>query len=214
MNDPRQHHYMFAHERLPELVFMSRELFLYLLRKNSDGYLKGIWHQIGSTLTRDEQLTADGLTLKFFEDKCYCGAVITLPKALHRTEAHMVALVAERVSGSVLSDDTSDLEYRNLRYFTLEHSGQTTGKAGTTLGEWTYLRHSNYGVGPAVDTGLFWTACTKISLRKTRTRFHKDASNCESRLRRYLLESRRTQPPENLLRFCHPAFWKLGSKND
>ena len=85
---------------------------------------------------------------------------------------------------------------------------------GTTLGEWTYLRHSNYGVGPAIDTDLFWAACTKKSLRKTRMQFHKDTSTYESRLRRYLLETRRTQNRENLLRFCHPAFWKLGSKND
>ena len=214
MNNPRQHHYNFAHKRLPELVFKFRDSFLSLLKKNGDGYLKDIWYQLGSTLAREEQLTADGLTLTFFEDKCYFGAVITLPKALFRTEVHMVALVAERVSGSILSDDTSDLEYRNLRYFTLEHSGQTTGKAGTTLGEWTYLRHSGYGVGPAVDTGLFWAACTKISLRKTRMRSHKDTSTYERRLRRYLLETRRTQNKKNLLRFCHPAFWKLGSKND
>lgn len=214
MNDPRQHHYMFAHERLPELVFKFRDSFLSLLRKNGDGYLKGIWYQLGSTLVRDEKLTADGLTLTFFEDKCYCGAVVTLPKTLHQTEAHMVALVAERVPGSILSDDTSDSEYRNLRYFTLEHGGQIASKAATTLGEWTYLRHSNYGEGPAVDTGLFWTACTKISLRKTRVQAHKDTSAYERRLSRYLLESKRTQTPENLLRFCHPAFWKLGSKND
>ena len=214
MNDPRQHHYSFAHKRLPELVFKFRDSFLSLLRKNGDGYLKDIWYQLGSTLARDAQLTADGLTLTFFEDKCYCGAVITLPKALFRTEVHMVALVAERVSGSVLSDDTSDFEYRNLRYFTLEHRGQTAGRAGTTLGEWTYLRHSDYGVGPAIDTALFWAACTKKSLRKTRMQFHKNPSAYESRYRRYLLELKRTQPTENLLRFCHPAFWKLGSKND
>ena len=214
MNDPRQHHYVFAHERLPELVFKFRDSFLSLLRKNGDGYLKGIWYQLGSTLAKDEQLIADGLTLTFFEDKCYCGAVITLPKALHRTEVHMVAMVAERVSGSVLSDDTSDLEYRNLRYFTLGHGEQMAGKASTVLGEWTYLRHSNYGVGPAVDTGLFWAACSKISLPKTRMQFHKDTSTYESRFRRYLLESKRTQSPENLLRFCHPAFWKLGNKTD
>ena len=214
MNNPRQHHNNFAHKRLPELVFRFRDSFLSLLKENGDGYLKDSWYQLGSNLAREERLNAEGLTLTFFEDKCYCGAVITLPKTLHQTEAHMVALVAERVSGSVLSDDTSDLEYRNLRYFTLEHGERAAGKADTTLGEWTYLRHSNYGVGPAVDTGLFWTACTKISLRKTRLQAHKDTSAYERRLRRYLLESKRTQTPENLLRFCHPAFWKLGSKND
>jgi hypothetical protein len=214
MNMPRQHHHSFAHQRLPELAFKFRGSFLSLLREKGDGYLKGIWYQLGSSLPKDERLPVDGLALSFVEDKCYCGVVITLPKAKHQTEAHMVVVLGERVSGSILADDVVDFQYRNLRYFTLEYGKQKAGDTCTVLGEWTYRRHSNYGPGPKVDAELFWEDCTNIALPKTRRQFHKDTSTYESRIRRYIFELEKKRHSENLLRYCHPAFWALGRNDD
>ena len=211
MSSPRKHHYSFAHQYLPELVFKSRDSILPLLREGGENYLLNIWYQLGSTLEANERLAADGLALAFVENECYCGVIIALPKALQRTEVHLIALLGERVSGSILADDISGFEYRNLRYFTLEYGMHYAGKPGTVLGEWTYRRHSNYGVGPAVDARLFLAACMDLALPATRMRFHKDTSTCESRFRRHIAKYRST---ENLLRFCHPAFWTLGNNDD
>jgi len=155
MNMPRPHHHSFAHQRLPGLAFRFRDSFLSLLREKGEGYLKDIWYQLGSTLPKDERLPADGLALSFVEGKCYCGVIITLPKAKHQTEAHMIAVLGERVSGSILADEVCDFQYRNLRYFTLERSKPKADDTGTVLGEWTCRRHSNHGPGPKLMQSSF-----------------------------------------------------------
>ena len=80
MNDPRQHHYSFAHERLPELVFKFRGSFLSVLRKNGDGYLKGVWYQLGSTLAKEERLVTDGLTLNFLKTNVIAVSLLPCPR--------------------------------------------------------------------------------------------------------------------------------------
>jgi hypothetical protein len=82
INKPREHHYSFAHQKLPELTFKFRDSFLSLLRKSGNGYLKGVWYRLGATLPRDKRLAMDGLTLTFIEDERFCGVVIKLPVAL------------------------------------------------------------------------------------------------------------------------------------
>ncbi len=107
-----------------------------------------------------------------------------------------------------------EFEYRHLRYFTLERTSQAAGETGSTIGEWTYRRHSNYGPGPTIDAELFWAACTELSLTKTRTQFHKDTSMYKSQCRRNRIEFKKPRNSENLMRFCHPEFWALRHNND
>ncbi len=158
MNEPRPHHYQFAHERLPELVNRFSDSFLGLLAIKSDGYLKGIWYRLGCNVEREERLVADGLRLDCFENKHFCGAVITLPEAKYQPEAHMVALVGELISGSLLADSFQGVKYHSLRYFTLERSVE---KRNTSLGEWTGGRHAIYGPGPIVEPQAFWAHCIR-----------------------------------------------------
>jgi len=203
MNEPRSHHYQFAHNRLPELAFRFESSFLSLLGNNGEGFLQGVWYELGRTLPAGERLKADGLGLGAFETPQFCGVVITLPKALYRTEAHMVALIGHRVAGSTLGEETAGLAYRDLRYFTLEYgaiSFEEPGQHGTVLCERTQKGRVNYGYGPSVDEKAFLLACIERIEQSVVAQPLKHT----------------TRPPINhgqpvSLRYYNPAFWALGS---
>lgn len=214
MNEPRPHHYGFAHRYLPMLAFKFKASFLSFIKKGGESYLRGVWNQFGNTFTKEERLAADGLSLTFFEEERFCGAVITLPVALYQTEVYMVALIAERVSDSNAEYPTAGFEFRNLRYFTLERPTLITSDAGTNVGEWVYQRYINHGSGPVVDAELFWGACTKLALKNPSVQPLGDSIKSVRSSGPVQLGQKGGKNSENLLRFCHPAFWKLGNKND
>jgi hypothetical protein len=198
MKDPREHHYQIAHQRLPKLALHYRESFLTLMRQGGMAYLQWTWYQTGRLLSPEERLKADGLMLDFFEAEKYCGAVITMPKATHRTEAHIVAAISHRISGSIADEDPTDLECWGLRYFTLERGLEKEGVCGAVLGEWTKKGHANYGSCPVIDVGMFWATCiARIQRENESFNYNKET------------RPKGTYTEPNLLRYCHPAFWAL-----
>jgi hypothetical protein len=198
MNDPRKHHFQFAHQRLSELAFRNRHSFLSLMMQSGIGFLQGAWYQLGRTLPRKERLKADGLAMTFFESEKYCGAVVTMPAAVNRTEAHMVTLISHRISGSILLEDGIGLECWGLRYFTLERGREKDGVSGTILGEWTRKGHTTNGSGPIVDAKALWSCCIAHIQRENESVKHDRKARSVS-----------FRHQENLLRYCHPAFWAL-----
>lgn len=151
-DQPRQHHYEFAHVVLRAIVFRAGSLVLGLA---ADGGLTALvhesWQRIGESLSEERRLPAIGLRGDRVDTPELSAAVITLPRAEHIAEAHLVALVADS------ADPT------RLDFFTLEHSWTEDDAPATVIGCWTRDgRHLDLGDGPAPDPDAFLAAITRI----------------------------------------------------
>jgi hypothetical protein len=151
-DEPRQHHYEFAHVVLRAIVFRAGA---YLLELAAKGALTAVvhesWERIAEGLPPERRLPADGLRGDRVDTPELAAAVITLPSAAHIAEAHYVALVADPV------DPT------RLDFFTLEHTWTTDDRPATMLGRWTRDgRHLELGDGPAVDPHQFLDAIARV----------------------------------------------------
>ena len=131
---PRPHHYQFAHRVMPGT---ARQVAVRLPELAADGRLndalRATWEQIGLALDEGDRLSPDGLSGQMVEVDGHQVALITLPRALHVTEAHFAAVV--------LGTDP-------VRYVVLEHSWTLADQPDTVLGEWTPDVHINLGSGP------------------------------------------------------------------
>ena len=79
-------------------------------------------------------------------------AILEFPQPQNTTEAFMVALV---VMLDASTEDISETEEVEARYFTLEKGFTMTDEPRTVLGEWTHESHINYGDGPPADLKSF-----------------------------------------------------------
>ncbi|MBV1850070.1 hypothetical protein [Catellatospora tritici] len=140
-DDPRPHHYEFAHRALPSIVrrfgaalvhnAASRELTPALLE---------LWSEAGSRVPTEARLAPDGLSAAYEPDPQVPMVVITMPPARHMVEAHFAAIVAS-------GDQT--------RYLVLEESWSPGSDRATVLGEWTSEGHYNLGPGPEPQRAAF-----------------------------------------------------------
>lgn len=151
-DEPRQHHYEFAHVVLRAIVFRAGRLMLDLA---ANGGLTALvhesWQRVGEGLPEERQLPADGLRGDRIDTPDLSAAVITLPPAEHVAEAHLVALVADPAHSD------------QIDYFTLEHTWTSDGQATTALGHWTRDgRHLNLGDGPHPDPRAFLDALARV----------------------------------------------------
>src|SRR5262245_54813888 len=91
---PRLHHYLFAHRTLPLLYLPNAEKFLNLLKQEGVDFLIYLWDAVGSGLQPSDLLPPTGLKIKIRQNPQGDSiAVITLPTAERSPEAHFVALV-------------------------------------------------------------------------------------------------------------------------
>ena len=151
-DQPRQHHYEFAHVVLRAIVFRAGSLLLDLA---ADGGLTALvhesWQRIGESLPEERRLPATGLRGDRFDTSELSAAVITLPRAEHIAEAHLVALVADPADPS------------RLDFFTLEHSWTEDDAPATVIARWTRdARHLTLGDGPTPNPDDFLAAITRI----------------------------------------------------
>jgi hypothetical protein len=139
---PRMHHYLFAHRELPSIVRRFGPNLAGLAREGHlDDALRTTWTRVGEALPPKDRLAPDGLAAELRPLSHGDAILITMPPAVHVTEAHF-ALV-------VLTPD------QGVRYFVLEHAWHTDDTPYTVLGEWTERAHHNLGEGPAADADLF-----------------------------------------------------------
>jgi hypothetical protein len=141
-DQPRRHHYLFAHRELPGVLRTYASNLVGLARAGRlDHALRSTWTRVGDALPPEDRLPPDGLTAGLRPSSHGDAFLITMPPAVHVTEAHF-ALV-------VLTPD------QGVRYFVLEHAWHTDDTPYTVLGEWTERAHHNLGEGPAADADLF-----------------------------------------------------------
>ena len=128
---PRNHHYLFAHRVLPDLVLNQWPVLQPTFRDGSaTDRLRSVWDGLGTTLPAVERLPSTGLGVRTIELGVDPGFLVTFPTPERPAEAAL-AIVPDR--------DTT-------RYFVLElGSDPVAGKPYWVLCEWTAGSHSNLG---------------------------------------------------------------------
>ena len=152
-DEPRQHHYEFAHVVLRAIAFRVGRLMLELADTGGlTTLVHESWDRVGEGLPPELRLASDGLRAERVEAPELTAAVITLPPAEHVAEAHLVALVAG-------PDDQEHAEF-----FTLERAWTPAGEPATALGQWTRDgQHLDLGPGPEPDPRAFLDAVSRAS---------------------------------------------------
>jgi hypothetical protein len=153
-DEPRRHHYMFAHRELPS---GARRFGADLVAAGRDGQLTldVVWNRVGEGLPEPDRLPAEGLSHSYHERAGHRVLLISLPTARYPTEAHFTAIAVPT-------------EGEAVRYFTLEYAvSPMDGGRYTVLGEWNEQRHINYGEGPPPDADAFLTAIDQMLSRRS-----------------------------------------------
>jgi hypothetical protein len=157
---PRPHHYAFAHDHLPGVLWHDPRMLLFTLFEASELFLEDQlrirWQVVGERFDPAERLGDEGLSSSIHTlANGFQAAVITLPPPQASCEAHMVAVAYRPPRRRLLFWKTEPV----LRYFTLEHGfDPETNEWLPLLCEWTRHGHLNYGEGPAPEVAAFLEA--------------------------------------------------------
>ena len=161
---PRPHHYAFAHDHLPAILWRDPERLLFALFEASDpfreNHLFTRWQVVGERFAPVERLEAEGLSCSIHAlANGFQTAVITLPEARGPAEAQMVAIVYRRPRRQMVFWKTEAV----IRYVTLELGHDRAANEWlNVLCEWTRDGHINYGEGPATDVTEFLGAIQEL----------------------------------------------------
>lgn len=135
-DQPRAHHYAFAHRELPRAC---REFGADLVAAAAAGTLDlvRVWNGVGDALRPDDRLPPDGLWWRHRDTPLGGAVLVGLPAPQRAAEAYYLLLLPPR---------TATLEL-----------GWDVGGGGwyTVLGAWDVERHLNFGAGPAPDPEAF-----------------------------------------------------------
>ncbi|MFJ8435895.1 hypothetical protein ACIQ9P_31795 [Kitasatospora sp. NPDC094019] len=150
-NDPRPHHYRFAHKVLADL---ARDLGPRMLDSEPEqGFgpgLVALWNNFGEQLPPADRLPSEGLNADLITLGRHRLLVVVLPRPAAPAEAYYAAVVQPGGAD-------------RCRYLTLELAlNPFTGEPYTVLGEWADGSHLNLGPGPASDLSGFLTAVVDL----------------------------------------------------
>jgi len=145
-DEPRSHHYEFAHRAIPAIAFDPRVDLAAIARQDRLGAaLRANWEAVGERHDATDRLPDDGLAGELVEVAGQSAVLVTFPVAEHAAEAFF-GLVAP------LEPPES------RRYLTLEFSWNLVTEHPTTvIGEWRAGSHVNLGPGPEPDRSTFLT---------------------------------------------------------
>jgi hypothetical protein len=153
-DDPRPHHYQYAHRALPSVVRHSGlEIVQAAAGRDITPALQALWSEVGDQLPEDQRLDPAGLTVAYEPGPPAPLVIVTMPPAHHMVEAHFAAIVA-------VADQA--------RYLVLEESWSPVADKATVLGEWTAEGHLNLGSGPPPQRDAFLAAVRALVTRTTR----------------------------------------------
>lgn len=162
LDDPRCHHYMFAHAALRMAAFENPLAFLGTLASpDANEFLASLMASV-SDHCRERQAQADFRVEDLIVHKVRVGsfpcAVVEMPRPRAITEAFFAAgvVLADLSAGAPPSDV-------GLRYFTLEKGMHIDGASRTVFCEWTSSgSHLNFGEGPGPALGPFLEAVREL----------------------------------------------------
>lgn len=151
-DQPRRHHYVFAHVALRQVVQrFGAEMPAHVRDGSLADRLAHLWRGVGESLPPDDRMPADGLTADLAVLDAHDLVLVTMPPALHTTEPHYAAIAVDRADSSV-------------RYLLLEHTLNVDGTPATMLCEWRGETHVNMGAGPGPDLESFLeTVATRLA---------------------------------------------------
>jgi hypothetical protein len=155
MPTARFHHYVFAHQALPQLSASSpRESFAALNMPERNEALLHLWKHVGDQLPEGEApIEPDGLSASVHAIGDFVIILVTMPPPLFSPEAYFGALAFGPFGGE--QDPTH-------RYFTLERSVSIHGADTTVLAEWKNSVHHNLGPGSPPVADLFLNRVTQL----------------------------------------------------
>lgn len=178
--EPRAHHYRFAHYALREIARANPAGYLGMVSTEEGlAALVRLWEQVGETLPPDDRLPPRGLAAELRSAGEYEIALVTLPSPVNVTEAFFTAFAVgplTHLREFVTADapNTSDFveAFKQLPafYYTLEVGFNLPGRAPRTVfGEWTADgSHANYGDGPPPTRDAFFERiCRMLASRST-----------------------------------------------
>jgi hypothetical protein len=153
-DNPRPHHYEFAHRALPGIAFSPRvDLAALADADRLDSALRATWAAVGERCGEADRLPDDGLQGELVEVAGQPAVLVTFPMANHAAEAFF-AVVAP------LDPPES------RRYLTLEFSWNVvTGHPTTVIGEWRAGSHLNLGPGPQAAKSTFLARMQRLLSR-------------------------------------------------
>lgn len=139
---PRDHHYRFGHRELPALVRKVADKMPALAESGQmDEGLRLAWDAVGQQLPPADRWASHGLGATLHPTTHAQVVLVSMPQALHATEAHFAAITVSEGAAP--------------RYIVLEHSWSVDDQPTTVVGEWTEEGHLNLGPGPEPDAAAF-----------------------------------------------------------
>lgn len=154
-DQPRRHHYEFAHRALPSIM-LNPNVDLDRLAGDLDRLgtaLRATWESVGSKQETAERLSNEGLSVERRDVGDAEGLLINLPAALHVAEAIFVMVTPLNPPSS-------------RRFFALDAGWDVVNQRPyTVLGEWSDRGHTNHGDGPAADGDAFIAAVARACSR-------------------------------------------------
>lgn len=153
LDQPRAHHYTFAHLAV-RAVALDDPLRFFALVASEDRrkVVEWLWDLVCKNTEGAEKpdFGADDIALTTCRVADLPTMVFAMPEPRAVTEAHFVAIV--------LTGDGGEGGNGTARYFTLECGDTLEGGARTVLCEWTQEAHANFGDGPPAELAPFLAA--------------------------------------------------------
>ncbi len=149
MDEPRLHHYIFAHRLLPGIVRRAGIHFILKSKTLEAGHWIRMWNELGDHLDGAPRVPPGGLSARDVSTRTYDAILFTLPEPAGITEAHFVLVISKRPRFFALN------LFRTARYLTLEYGVHEDGTPRTVLCEWKDGTHVNLGDGPPSEPDAF-----------------------------------------------------------
>ena len=152
-DEPRPHHYVFAHRILAKLALKHGARMLEMAKEASlMPALERTWDDAGRNVPPKDRLSRDGLEASLHRLRAADLILITLPPASHAPEAHFAGIAIA----------VPDAQPPSIRYFVLEFGWEPNDEPRTVFCEWTPENHLNMGNGPPVEASAFIAAIADV----------------------------------------------------
>ena len=153
MNDGPSPEYALAHLALRHIALSDPIQFLAIVASpEADRFIDSIIKNVKENCGRKPSFDATSVKIATVRVNEFPCAILEFPAPNEIAEAFMVGVIVEIDSSS---EQPTEIETTQARYFTLEKGYSDTNELRTVLGEWTEDSHLNYGDGPPPTVEAF-----------------------------------------------------------